>query len=106
MNILSVEQDLEFAGGTSLQGEYKTNYETLVEVFGEPTEIDLDGKIDAHWSLQFLTTEGPEIVTIYNWKTDGVPYGEYDWHIGGHSSNAVDVFVQYMENVTLKKDLQ
>lgn len=106
MQILSVIQNLEFVSGTCLQGEYKTNYETLVEVFGQPTEIDLDGKIDAHWSLDFLTTEGRETVTVYNWKTDGVPFGEYDWHIGGHTKNAVDLFVQYMENATTTKDLQ
>ena len=81
-------------GGTHLQGEIKTTYTQLKKMFGQPH--DGDGyKIDAEWSIEF--SDGT-IATIYNWKDgknyngkNGLPKTKItDWHIGGHSSKAID----------------
>ena len=80
--------------GTSLQGYIDCDYETLCKVFGKETS-DGDGyKVDAQWELEF--SDGT-VATIYNWKNgknydedDGLEVSEItDWHIGGHSKQAV-----------------
>lgn len=78
---------------TCLQGYITADYDTLVELFGEPTEGD-NYKVDAEWLLEF---EDGTIATIYNWKNgrnycehEGFPVEEItDWHIGGHNKRAV-----------------
>lgn len=100
MNILNVQKDLDgFGAGTCLQGEYTTTFSKLIEVFGDPTMYGENGdKVDAEWVLNFdLDNEETYVVTVYNWKTDGVPQGEYNWHIGGKNKMAIDLFAQYME---------
>jgi hypothetical protein len=37
--------------------------------------------------LQF---EDGTIASIYDWKERNTPFYRYDWHIGGHNSNAID----------------
>jgi hypothetical protein len=72
------------SNGTSLQGSIVTTYAELVQVFGQPDygpDADMD-KTTCEWALQF---EDGTIATIYDWKTRGTPYGQYDWHIGGSS---------------------
>lgn len=66
-------------GGTSLIGYVTTTYDKLVEALGEP-ERDWE-KSTAHWSVQ--ASDGT-VCTIYDWKNDFTPMGEYEWHIGGH----------------------
>lgn len=83
-------------GGTSLRGRIITNYFTLVEKFGEPmtyTEDSGDGKVTVKWTIEFMNEETYELkyATIYDWKTGQTPYGQYDWHIGGHSSDVVEL---------------
>ena len=39
-----------------------------------------------------------ETVTIYNWKTSGVPLEEYNWHVGGNSIWATDVVDMILDN--------
>jgi len=85
--------------GTSLQGKIETTYDKLVEAFGEPTydiSDSADGKVCAEWTLDFRveTEDGDDFdyvtATVYAWKESSIPYGEYDWHIGGHDFTAVD----------------
>ena len=75
---------------TSYKGSLTTPYGQLIQVFGEPdhgpNDLDLD-KITCEWMLKF---EDGTIATIYDWKTGRTPMGQYEWHIGGHSSDAVD----------------
>ena len=85
--------------GTSLMGKIQVDYDTLVEVFGEPHHTDVGfykgNKTDAEWGFDF---DGV-IATIYNWKNgknylgaDGLETKYIDeWHIGGFSSKAVEV---------------
>ena len=46
------------AGGTALVGYIKTNYNDLVEVFGEPRYTSSgDDKVTAEWNLEFLVDD-------------------------------------------------
>ena len=85
-------------GGSSLKGTIITDYYTLVEKFGEPTrysEEDSDGKVSVEWVIEFMNEETYELTyaTIDDWKQYelGTPYGQYDWHIGGYSYDAVEL---------------
>ena len=79
--------------GTSLVGTVKTTYGELVEKFYEPTWKYGD-KTTAEWNLSFEVGDDSVIATIYDWKTHDTPMGEYDWHIGGFSMDAVDVVTE------------
>ena len=96
--------DMGSASGTSLKGEVRTTYSKLETLFGTPsystgdpyektqTEWVLDGKV--FYTDQWGEKDWEYIkATVYNWKTGFTPTGEYDWHIGGDSYDAVE-FVQ------------
>ena len=85
-------------GGTSLVGYIKTNYNDLVEVFGEPRYTSSgDDKVTAEWNLEFLVDDEYVTATIYDWKLGHTPYRTYDWHIGGFSAEAADAVSQFMK---------
>jgi hypothetical protein len=67
---------------TSLRGTVSTTYSQLVKVFGPPTSGPSD-KVNAEWEMML---DGVP-VTIYDYKQDQLPIGEYDWHIGGQDSD-------------------
>ena len=77
------------ANMTGLKGEFPITYAELVEIFGAPDvgpNADLD-KSSCEWALQF---EDGTIATIYDWRCGRwTPMGEYEWHIGGHTAEAV-----------------
>lgn len=71
---------------TSLVGYITTEYNTLVEAFGEPILGSGDGKVSAEWVIKFADGQ---VATIYDWKTPETPMGTYDWHIGGRRGDVV-----------------
>lgn len=83
-----------------LQGEIKTTYAKLVEVFG-PEHSDGDGyKVQAEWNLMF---KDGTYATIYDWKEgdsyngegEGIPKEQVtNWHIGGTEALAVKYVVE------------
>jgi len=89
--------------GTSLQGYITTTYDNLVEKFGEPVyKAERDGFSDKVWTefqLEFEDEEGYIIkATIYDWKEEGpgtARNGEYRWHIGGNTYDAVEAVTDY-----------
>lgn len=85
-------------GGTSLQGYIKTTYDEIVEVFGEPRYTGGDDKVTTEWDLEFEVDDEYVVATIYDWKLDKTPFGEYRWHIGGHFAFAAEVVSQFMKN--------
>ena len=97
LKLVSFENDGTIdVNGTSFKGYVKTDYATLVEKFGEPTYAEGGDKTTAEWNIKFLTADefGDEDyipATIYDWKRDYTPMGEYDWHIGGFNMYAVDM---------------
>ena len=92
-----------YAGGTSLVGYIKTNYNDLVEVFGEPRYTSSgDDKVTAEWNLEFEVDDEYVTATIYDWKLDETPFGEYDWHIGGFSTQAAHIVAKYMKDANAR----
>ena len=84
---------------TSYKGYIVTNYQELCEVFGPPDDgpNDLDAdKVTCCWRLKFA--DGT-VASIYDWKTGSTPFGEYDWHIGGHNIKAVNRVKTAMRSV-------
>ena len=76
------------ANMTGFKGEFPIAFAELVEIFGQPKygpNADLD-KTTCEWALEF---EDGTIATIYDYKTNRTPMGEYPWHIGGHDAEAV-----------------
>ena len=76
------------ANMTGFKGEFPITYTELVEIFGQPNDgpnADLD-KTTCEWRLQF---EDGTVATIYDYKVGYTPMNEYEWHIGGHDSEAV-----------------
>lgn len=71
--------------GTCLQGYVETTYDELVNVFGNPTELQGD-KVTVEWIIQF--SDGT-VASIYDWKLQKTPMEVYKWHIGGRSQDAV-----------------
>ena len=73
--------------GTCLQGYIETTYEELVNVFGEPTELEGD-KVTVEWTILF--SDGT-VASIYDWKQLETPMEYYPWHIGGYTQRAVEL---------------
>jgi len=79
--------------GTHLQGYINTDYDTLVELFGEPTIGD-EYKTDVEWEIKF---EDDTVATIYNWKngknyigSDGLNVSDInEFNVGGFSKNSL-----------------
>jgi len=79
---------------THLQGYINTDYDTLVELFGEPFENDGEYKTDVEWEIKF---EDGVISTIYNWKNgknylgnDGIDISEMsEFNVGGFEKKSL-----------------
>jgi hypothetical protein len=86
---------------TSYRGSVRTTFAKLVEVFGQPDfgpdDMGRD-KVTCEWDLCF---EDGTVATIYDWKTNGTPFYEYEWHIGGRSSEAVDRVLEVLDAQTV-----
>ena len=82
--------------GSCLKGHVTASYQDLVEAFGEPN-LGPSDKIWTEWSIEFSVPEGDldndyHHVTIYDWKEtnpDHSRIGEYQWHIGSKSREAI-----------------
>lgn len=81
--------------GTSFQGTITTTYDTLEKTFGEPYGGDGE-KVTCEWRIEF---DDGTVATIYDWKQDRTPYGEYEWHIGGFDESAVAAVHEAVENM-------
>ena len=97
--------------GTWLQGHVYCSYETLVSLFGEPSEHYDDYKCDAQWDVEL---EDGEVATIYNWKNginycgvkDGIPTEKItEWNIGGNT-HKVAFAINHLTNHSLMMQVQ
>jgi len=97
--------------GTCLQGHVYCSYETLVSLFGEPSEHYDDYKCDAQWVIEF---EDGEVATIYNWKNginycgvkDGIPTEKItEWNIGGNT-HKVAFAINHLTNHSLMMQIE
>ena len=80
--------------GSSLRGYVHARYFDLVEVFGEPNILNAEegDKVFNEWGIRFEDGDDDVYATIYDWKemyANESHYGEYRWHIGGKTSEAV-----------------
>lgn len=83
MNYVTGNHDI---AGTCLQGTINTSYDRLVELFGEPTQLEADGKVQVEWAMKF--TDGT-LATIYDWKEEKTALDVTEWHVGGHTEHAL-----------------
>ncbi|SVB14296.1 uncharacterized protein METZ01_LOCUS167150 [marine metagenome] len=88
--------------GTSLMGHVTTTYDKLVKTFGMP-DLEPGDKTTCEWHIEFMVYdedegEFPMYATIYDYKEDSTPYGEYRWHVGGHSNVAEELVHDAMYN--------
>ena len=97
--------------GTWLQGHVYCSYETLVSLFGEPSDHYDDYKCDAQWDVEL---EDGEVATIYNWKNginycgvkDGIPTEKItEWNIGGNT-HKVAFAINHLTNHSLMMQVQ
>jgi hypothetical protein len=96
------------ANGTSLIEYIDIEYDTLVNVLGEPmTGEDTDEyKVDAEWHVEIHDEANGHdgFVTVYNYKTgkhylgeDGLPVEEITtWHVGGRSGYDLELLMEYI----------
>ena len=54
----------------------------------------------ADYNVPHLRFEDGTVATIYDWKEDETPLGDYDWHIGGKTPRAFDRVYDTFFNVT------
>ena len=81
--------------GVCYQGVIRTTYDTLEKTFGEPRGGDGE-KVTCEWRIEF---DDGTVATIYDWKQQRTPYGEYEWHIGGHDESAVAAVYEAVEDM-------
>ena len=84
------------------RGKHSWSQDHAADLKGEPiqalplqTDLDAD-KVTCCWRLKFA--DGT-VASIYDWKTGSTPFGEYDWHIGGHNIKAVNRVKTAMRSV-------
>lgn len=86
---LNMDADIN---GTSLQGYVNLKYSDIVEAFGEGD--DCGDKTTQEW--MFESVDGKAVFTLYDWKQDSTPKGEYRWHIGGQSDKWLPEFISWL----------
>lgn len=69
--------------GTHLIGTVITTFDKLKEAFGTP--FSGCDKTTAEWAIELPKIKA--VATIYDWKTEETPMGEYEWHVGSHNKN-------------------
>jgi hypothetical protein len=110
MKIINITNDTSVnVNGTGLQGYVNTTYADIVAAFGEPTYTHGD-KTNVEWNLEFVIKlqdapgsfiEEVVVATIYDWKRPSIPMGEYDWHIGGFSTQVIECVYSLLQEKVL-----
>jgi hypothetical protein len=87
--------------GTHLQGYVKATAPLLESLLGPIMEDPYGDKSLGSWVIEkapdLKTDAGstkPLVATIYCWKTDSIPSGQYEWHIGGTSNEALELVTE------------
>ena len=98
--------------GTSFQGLIDgIPFYELSNKFGLPHHNGwTEDKVQAQWTIEFTVPcedegERKVVATIYDWKNGENPLYITEWHIGGHSTEAVDL-VKQMRAGDIKADKQ
>ena len=96
------DEAMKLRNGSSLQGYVKTQYDHLVELFGEPYTNPDNHKTDVEWIVS--TPHGP--ATIYNYKNGHSYMGESglilevmdEWHVGGKNGESYEWVIQRLSS--------
>lgn len=103
VELINTGEAVGIQSGTSLMGYVKATYSEIVALFGEPhLGPSGDGKVNVEWHVEFAVhddefeTDDIYVATIYDWKEAEVPIGAYEWHIGGHSRDALYAVQDYI----------
>ena len=83
-----------FTDGTSLQGYVRITYQQLVERLGKSIKFKDFDKVPEEW----VVIDRGVTATIYVYKVTKAPKEEYWWHVGGHSTRALDVVRELFPN--------
>ncbi|MCP5016206.1 MAG: hypothetical protein GY938_13185 [Ketobacter sp.] len=75
---------------TSKKGDIRASFSDLVKAFGNPTSFDEENTDKEAKALWILEIDG-YIVTIYDRYTCGSVYDNYDWNVGGHDAEVMDL---------------
>ena len=95
------DEDPGNSGGHKVGNLFGITYNQLVDILGEPTidKASGDNKTQVEWILDFDNDLGPELFTIYDWKT----YSKYEtkntldvWSIGGTDPGIADELKEYI----------
>ena len=95
------DEDPGNSGGHKVGYLFGITYNQLVDILGEPTidKASGDNKTQVEWILDFDNDLGPELFTIYDWKT----YSKYEtkntldvWSIGGTDPGIADELREYI----------
>jgi len=85
--------------GTCYQATIESNYNDLVEIWGQPSKGD-NYKTEAEWVIRL---PNGKVATIYNYKNSRAYADQYpeitsvhEWNIGGHSAEVVDKLLGMM----------
>ena len=78
-------------GGTGLQGYCTTNYTVLVALLAIP-HVLMGDKTTAEWCFR---CHNGTVFTVYDWMESTTPTGDYAWHIGGNSPEALAAFERH-----------
>lgn len=78
------------------QGIVSTTYNQMVEVYGQPVQLDItntDGKVSVLWVIEFDNNQFAQVY-LYKHHPDftnpSVRDATFDWHIGGTNANIVN----------------
>lgn len=71
-----------------LIGTIRITYSEIVEKLGNPNRVNDDSESKVKWSIR--VPDKNYKIYIYDWNMRRVPYGEYDWHIGGYEEDDLE----------------
>lgn len=85
-----------------LQGTVLADYETLCEIFGQPSvddHIPFDGKTSCCWVLKFTDEVTKEVTyaRVYNYKTQTEYCNPVYWHVGGFNLAALELVTRFVD---------
>lgn len=92
-----LDHNADLVGTSFTEVVLKATPRKLLEVFGQPTDEDIDGKVQMEWT--FSSSSG-QIFSLYDWKEGELnPDMEVNFHIGSteKSEDKVTDFKRWLE---------
>ena len=84
-------------------GTIRITYDELIEKLGNPNEEFGDDKTHAEWIIKHPTKNYD--IYIYDYKTEKLPYEEYNWHIGGYDDEGdLEVIQNIFKDKVIKNE--